>query len=161
MTVIRGESCFEKTHLKIQKTPPAHQNSTFGERISREIFEIFPKKKFALKLFLWPILFHGKTSFDNLTYFKLYGNLKETSVKRNVFILFKTDSRQLRFFRNKKLRRKDGSEPKPSTLGEIAETLLPLQIKFNIKNGNKFNKPRHIIIHSSKIDVFLFYFTGS
>ena len=29
-----------------------------------------------LKLFLRPILFHGKLSFDNLTYFKLYGNLK-------------------------------------------------------------------------------------
>ena len=30
---------------------------------------------FVLKLFLRAILFHGKLSFDNLIYFKLYGNL--------------------------------------------------------------------------------------
>ena len=35
-----------KTHLKMQKTPPAHQDSTSGERISREIFEI-SKKNFV------------------------------------------------------------------------------------------------------------------
>ena len=73
-----------KTHLKIQKTPAAHQNSTSGERISREIFEI-SKKIFVLKLFLRPILFHGKISFDNLTYFKLYGNLK-FAVKQCFFL---------------------------------------------------------------------------
>ena len=67
-----------KTGLKIQKTPPAHQNSTSGERISREIFEIliFFLFCFVLKLFLRSILFHGKISFDNLTYFKLYGKPK-------------------------------------------------------------------------------------
>ena len=31
---------------------------------------------FVLKLFLRPILFRGKISFDNLTYFKLYGKLR-------------------------------------------------------------------------------------
>ena len=56
MAVIRGESS--------------------SERISQEIFKILKKFYFVLKLFLWPILFHGKISFDNLTYFKLYGNLK-------------------------------------------------------------------------------------
>ena len=65
-----------KTHLKIQKTPTRPPNSTSGERISREIFEISKKFLYCLKLFLRPILFHGKLSFDNLTYFKLYGNLK-------------------------------------------------------------------------------------
>ena len=62
-----------KMHLKIQKNPPAHHNSSFSRKnISGNIRDI---KKIFLKLFLLPILFHGKISFDNLTYFKLYGNL--------------------------------------------------------------------------------------
>ena len=57
-----------------------HQNLTSGEIISREIFEISKKNVVVLKLFLRPILFHGKISFDNLTYFKLYGNLNQYDV---------------------------------------------------------------------------------
>ena len=79
MAVIRDESCFEKNAFEIQKNPPAHHNSSSGERISGEIFEISKYFVFVLKLFLRPILFHGKISFDNLTYFRLYGNLKASS----------------------------------------------------------------------------------
>ena len=77
MKVILGESCFEKkTHLKIQKNLPAHHNSSFSRKnISGNIRDI-ENFFFVLKLFLQPILFHRKISFDNLTYFKLYGNLK-------------------------------------------------------------------------------------
>ena len=73
MAVIRGESCFEKNAFEDTENPNRHQNSTSGERIhvSWEIFEILKKIFVVLKLFLRPILFHGKISFDNLTYFKL------------------------------------------------------------------------------------------
>ena len=64
-----------KRHLKIQKNPPAHHNSSFSRKnISGNTRDI-EKKNSVLKLFLRPILFHGQISFDNLTYFKLYGNL--------------------------------------------------------------------------------------
>ena len=75
MAVIRGESCFEKNAFKVTENPHP-QNSTSGERISREMFEISKKPFFVLKLFIRPILFHGKISFDNLTNFEQYGNLK-------------------------------------------------------------------------------------
>ena len=39
MAIIRGESCFEKNAFE-DTPPPAHQNSTSGERISREILDI-------------------------------------------------------------------------------------------------------------------------
>ena len=38
-----------------------------------------------LKLFLSPILFHGKLSFDNLNYFKLYGNLNKNLLNKDHF----------------------------------------------------------------------------
>ena len=41
-----------------------------------------------MKLFLRPMIFHGKLSFDNLTYFKLYGNLNTIS-RRDVEALGK------------------------------------------------------------------------
>ena len=65
-----------KTHLKIQKTPTRPLKLDFRlKTISGNIQDI-EKKKVISKLFLRPFLFHGKLSFDNLTYFKLYGNLK-------------------------------------------------------------------------------------
>ena len=42
MAVIRGESCFEKNAFKVTENPHP-QNSTSGERISREMFEISKK----------------------------------------------------------------------------------------------------------------------
>ena len=82
MAVIRGESCFEKYTVEDTENPHPPTKTRLPVRISREIFEISKKNCFILKLFLWPILFHGKLSFDNLTYFKLYGNLKPQSVKQ-------------------------------------------------------------------------------
>ena len=82
MAVIGGESCFEKNAFEDTENPPAHQNSSSGERISREIFGISKKLfVFVLKLFMRPILFHRKISFDNLTYFKLYGNLDKQGLR--------------------------------------------------------------------------------
>ena len=77
MAVIRGESFFlRKTHLKIQKTPTRPLKLDFRlKNISGNIRDIEKKFCFIFKLFLRPILFRGKLSFDNLTYFKLYGNL--------------------------------------------------------------------------------------
>ena len=71
MKVVFEENAFEDTE---NSHPPTKID--FGERISREMFEISKKNCFVLKLFLQPILLHGKLSFDNLTYFELYGNLK-------------------------------------------------------------------------------------
>ena len=81
MAVIRGESCFEKYTVKDTENPHPPTKTRLPVRISWEIFEISKKNCFILKLFLQPILFHGKLSFDNLTNFKLYGNLKPQSVK--------------------------------------------------------------------------------
>ena len=53
MAVIRGESCFEKNAFVDTENPqPPTKNSTSGESISREIFEISKKNCFVLKLFL-------------------------------------------------------------------------------------------------------------
>ena len=77
VAVIRGESCFEKKAFEdTEKPPPAHQNLILVKEYLGK-YSIYRKKNcFVLKLFLRPILFHGKLSFDNLNYFKLYGNLK-------------------------------------------------------------------------------------
>ena len=76
MAVIRGESCFEKNAFEDTENlhPPTKTRLLVKEYLG-EIFEISKKNCFILKLFIRPILFHGKLSFDNLTYFKLYGNL--------------------------------------------------------------------------------------
>ena len=77
VAVIRGESCFEKNAFEdTENPPPAHQNLILVKEYLGK-YSIYRKKNcFVLKLFLRPILFHGKLSFDNLNYFKLYGNLK-------------------------------------------------------------------------------------
>ena len=78
MAVIRGESCFEKNAFEDTENPhpPTKTRLPMKEYLGkysryREI------SFFVLKLFLQPFLFHGKLSFDNLTYFKLYGNLRD------------------------------------------------------------------------------------
>ena len=81
MAVIRGESCFEKNAFEDTENPhpPTKTRLPMKEYLGK--YSRYRKKFcFVLKLFLRPILFHGKLSFDNLTYFKLYGNLKCVSV---------------------------------------------------------------------------------
>ena len=78
MIVIRGESCFEKNAFEDTENP----HPTTKTRLP--VKEYLGKYVcFVLKLFSRPILFHGKLSFDNLTYFKLYGNLKNNLTKRS------------------------------------------------------------------------------
>ena len=80
MAIIRGESCFEKNTFEDTENPhpPAKTRLPVKEYLGK--YSRYRKKIcFILKLFLRPILFHGKLSFDNLTYFKLYGNLKTSS----------------------------------------------------------------------------------
>ena len=82
MAVIRGENCFEKNAFEDTENPhpPTKTRLPVKEYLGK--YSRYQKKFcFILKLFLRPILFHGKLSFDNLTYFKLYGNL-------NVFLKF-------------------------------------------------------------------------
>ena len=71
-----GESCFEKNAFEyIQKSPTRPLKLDFRwKNILGNIRDIENKNIFVLKLFLRPILFHGKLSFANLNYFKLYGN---------------------------------------------------------------------------------------
>ena len=79
VAVIRGESCFEKNAFEDTENPhpPTKTRLPVKEYLGK--YSRYRKKFcFVLKLFLRPILFHGKLSFDNLTYFKLYGNLKWT-----------------------------------------------------------------------------------
>ena len=76
MAVIRGESCFEKNAFEDTENPhpPTKTRLPVKEYLGKYLR--YRKIPFlVLKLFLRPILFHGKLSFDNLTYFKLYGNL--------------------------------------------------------------------------------------
>ena len=68
VAVIRGESCFEKNAFEDTENPTRPPKLDFLWNI-RDIENFF----FVLKLFLRPILFHEKLSFENLTYFKLYG----------------------------------------------------------------------------------------
>ena len=76
VAVIRGESCFGKSAFEDTENPhPPTKTRLPVKEYLGEIFEISKKFCFVLKLFLRPILFHGKLSFDNLNYFKLYGNL--------------------------------------------------------------------------------------
>ena len=61
MAIIRGESYFEKNAFEDTETT----TRVSQERISRKILEISKISFFVLKLFLRPILFHGKISFDH------------------------------------------------------------------------------------------------
>ena len=88
MAVIRGESCFEKNAFEDTENlhPPTKTRLPVKEYLGK--YSRYRKSFcFVLKLFLRPILFHGKLSFDNLNYFKLYGNLKRPRRKfiHNIF----------------------------------------------------------------------------
>ena len=77
MTVIRGESCFGKNAFEDTENPHPPIKTRLPVEVYLGKYSRYRKKNcFVLKLFLRPILLHGKLSFDNLTYFKLYGNLK-------------------------------------------------------------------------------------
>ena len=78
VAVIRGESCFEKNAFEDTENPHPPTKTRLPVKEYLRKYSRYPKKIcFILKLFLRPILFHGKLSFDNLTYFKLYGNLNK------------------------------------------------------------------------------------
>ena len=77
MAVIRGESYFDKNAIEDTETPHPPTKTRLPVKEYLRSYSKYRKKNcFVLKLFLRPILFHGKLSFDNLIYFKLYGNLK-------------------------------------------------------------------------------------
>ena len=77
MAVIRGESCFEKNAFEDTENPHPPNKTRLPVKEYLGKYSRYRKTFcFVLKLFLRPILFHGKLSFDNLNYFKLYGNLK-------------------------------------------------------------------------------------
>ena len=81
MAVILGESCFEKNAFEDTENPhlPTKTRLPVKEYLGK--YSRYRKISFfVLKLFLRPILFHGKLGFDNLTHFKLYGNLKISSL---------------------------------------------------------------------------------
>ena len=85
MAVICGESCFEKNAFEDTENPhpPTKTRLPVKEYLGK--YSRYRKKiRFVLKLFLRPILFHGKLSFDNLNYFKLDGNLKWSPDQHNV-----------------------------------------------------------------------------
>ena len=87
VAVIRGEGCFEKNAFEDAENPhPPTKTQLLVKEYLGEIFEISKKIYFVLKLFLQPIIFHGKLSFDNLTYFKLYGNLN--CLNKRIFLGF-------------------------------------------------------------------------
>ena len=76
MAVIRGESCFEKNAFEDTENATHPPQLEFLKKEYLRKYSRYRKKFFfVLKLFLQPILFHEKISFDNLTYFKQYGNL--------------------------------------------------------------------------------------
>ena len=84
MAVIGGESCFEKNAFEDTENP--HPPTKTRLSVKEYLGKYSRNRKnfcFILKLFLRPILFHGKLSFDHLTYFKLYGNLTESMFKHN------------------------------------------------------------------------------
>ena len=75
LAVIRGESCFEKKAFEDTEKSTRPPQLEFLKEEYPGKYSRYRKKNSVLKLFLRPILFHGQISFDNLTYFKLYGNL--------------------------------------------------------------------------------------
>ena len=77
MAVIRGESCFEKNAFEDTEKPTRPPQLGFLKKEDLEKYSRYRKfSVVVLKLFLRPISFHGKISFDKLTYFKLYGTLR-------------------------------------------------------------------------------------
>ena len=77
VAVIRGESYFEKNAFEDTENPHPPTKTRLAVKEYLGKYSRYRKIScFVLKLFLRPILFHGKLSFDNLTYFKLYGSLK-------------------------------------------------------------------------------------
>ena len=80
MAIIRGESCFVKNTFEDTEKPhpPTKTRLPVKEYLGK--YSRYRKKIcFILKFFLRPVLFHGKLSFDNLTRFKLYGNLNNNN----------------------------------------------------------------------------------
>ena len=79
MAVIRGESCFEKNAFEDTENPdPTTKTRLPVKEYLGKNSRYRNKICFVLKLFLRPI------SFDNLTYFKLYGNLNYNLEPRSV-----------------------------------------------------------------------------
>ena len=76
MAVIHGESCLEKNAFEDTENPHPPTKTPLPVKEYLGKYSRY-RKKFCsiLKLFLRPILFHGKLSFDNLTYFKVYGHI--------------------------------------------------------------------------------------
>ena len=82
MAVIGGESCFERNAFEDTEKSTRPPQLEFLKKEYLGKYSRYRKKfLFVLKLFLRPILLHGKISFDNLTYFKLYGNLNKTGAR--------------------------------------------------------------------------------
>ena len=85
MAIIRGESCSEKNAFKVTESPHSLTKTRLPVKEYLGKYSRYRKNFFfVLKLFIRPILFHGKLSFDSLTYFKLYGNLKGHANRRNI-----------------------------------------------------------------------------
>ena len=85
MAVIRGESCFAKNAFEDTENPhPTTKTRLPVKEYLGKNSRYRKKNCFVLTLFLRPLLFHGKLSFDNLTYFKLYGNLNYNLEPRSV-----------------------------------------------------------------------------
>ena len=99
VTVIRGESCFEKNVFEDTENPhpPTKTRLPVKEYLGK--YSRYRKiSYFVLKLLLRPISFHGKLIFDNLTYFKLYGNLK-TLTETYVYYFILPKTRKIVFLR--------------------------------------------------------------
>ena len=80
VAAIRGESCFEKNAFRVTENPHSPTKTRLPVKEYLGKYSRHRKKLFfVLKLLIRPILFHGKISFDNLTYFKLYGNLDKVN----------------------------------------------------------------------------------
>ena len=73
MAVIRGESCFEKSAFEDTENP---HPPTKTQLLVKEYLEISKRFLFSFEALVTAYFIHAKLSFDNLNYFKLYGNLK-------------------------------------------------------------------------------------
>ena len=80
LAVIPGEICFEKNAFEDTEKRIRPPQLEFLKKEYLGKYSRYRKFCFVLKLFLRPILIHGKISFDNLTYFKLYGNLNPCQI---------------------------------------------------------------------------------
>ena len=95
MAVIHGESCFEKNAFEVTENPhlPTKTRLPVKEYLGKYL-RYRKKNYFLLKLFLQPILFHGKLNFDNLTYFKLYGKLNSKPKKYKIVAILGTPKKE-------------------------------------------------------------------